>query len=1082
MREMKNCLMKMGILLLLAVMANSLWANPKPKSSKTTFRVVLTKPVAIDDSLSADAKTLLKFNPTTNDIVNGTLSALTIIESPRNGSIGFTALDTLIYMPNDGFCGKDTLFYQICNERFECDTAMIEIAVSCLGQNGDTSLVPATKDDIAITFMNTSVDINVLANDSLRSVLVRPLSISGQPHNGLAWVSNNRVIYLPNSLFCGKDTLMYAVCNAAGCDTSWVFITVECRAGDNTNRNKPIALNDTFSIARNGFLFMQPLKNDTINGTLAGMSIVKEAKHGSILFSSIDSLVYIPQMGYCGADTVSYRICNDLFLCDTATIYINIACTIDSTGGDLPPVAFDDVSSTPQGNQVGILVLANDNINAPLIKPITIVGDPNHGTAWIYLNEIIYKPDSAFCGETDTVSYEICNKNGCDVADVIISVGCVVIIRGQDVIAHDDKVTTDRSKIVEFRPTLNDTLNGVLLGVGIVSEPKNGSIGFLGIDTLIYVPNYRYCGKDTMSYSVCREDFKCDTAYVFFEVNCTPLGERPDVLNDVVTVVKNTATKINVTKNDASNGPIVLPLSIVGFPKHGTASFDAEGKIDYTPALDVCNVKDTLAYIMCNEYGCDTGYVYINIICENVLLPIANDDEAVSFKNTSVEKNVIANDILNGILETITITKQPTNGTASILNNNIIYAPNQDFCNAKDTVEYTICTKNGCATALFVIDISCENRFMKLPTARVDTVTTMQSRAIAIAILNNDSTYAYPLEDVYIIENVTHGVVTLDGGNNAIYIPIPSFCGDMDSFTYALCTVRGCDTTKVYINVDCDPAMSIAPIAVEDSVFTLRQQGVFIDILQNDSLYGADSVRIIRLAKRGTVALQANKKLFYQPDATFCGRLDSVSYAVCNVKGCDTATVRIAVGCDTTAQYEPVANFDVAKTDINRAVLIPIFRNDTLRGAIVTEVSVQPKNGLAMINGDSVAVYIPKGEFWGRDTFTYIICNLAGCDTAIVYLTVIAGKDIVVYNAFSPNGDNINDKFIIRGIDNYPNNEVAIYNRWGNEVFRRKGYNNDDPWNGLWDNNMLMDGTYFYIIHLNDDKKQKLSGYIQVHK
>jgi gliding motility-associated-like protein len=51
----------------------------------------------------------------------------------------------------------------------------------------------------------------------------------------------------------------------------------------------------------------------------------------------------------------------------------------------------------------------------------------------------------------------------------------------------------------------------------------------------------------------------------------------------------------------------------------------------------------------------------------------------------------------------------------------------------------------------------------------------------------------------------------------------------------------------------------------------------------------------------------------------------------------------------------------------------------------------------------------------------------------------------VVHNAFSPNGDGINEKFVIDNIDDtvcYPDNTVEIYNRWGVLVYETKGYNN----------------------------------------
>jgi gliding motility-associated-like protein len=75
----------------------------------------------------------------------------------------------------------------------------------------------------------------------------------------------------------------------------------------------------------------------------------------------------------------------------------------------------------------------------------------------------------------------------------------------------------------------------------------------------------------------------------------------------------------------------------------------------------------------------------------------------------------------------------------------------------------------------------------------------------------------------------------------------------------------------------------------------------------------------------------------------------------------------------------------------------------------------------------------------------------------------------------------VNDLFTIDGIDAYPNNKLIIFNRWGNSVYEKVGYSND--WNGTWNSQMMLpDGTYFYILELNDDEARKFSGYIQIHR
>lgn len=68
-------------------------------------------------------------------------------------------------------------------------------------------------------------------------------------------------------------------------------------------------------------------------------------------------------------------------------------------------------------------------------------------------------------------------------------------------------------------------------------------------------------------------------------------------------------------------------------------------------------------------------------------------------------------------------------------------------------------------------------------------------------------------------------------------------------------------------------------------------------------------------------------------------------------------------------------------------------------------------------------------------------------------------------NTFTPNGDNINDTWEIKGIEDYPSCEVNIYDRWGQRVYRSTGYK--DPFDGTSKGKDLPVATYYYVIELN---------------
>ena len=82
-----------------------------------------------------------------------------------------------------------------------------------------------------------------------------------------------------------------------------------------------------------------------------------------------------------------------------------------------------------------------------------------------------------------------------------------------------------------------------------------------------------------------------------------------------------------------------------------------------------------------------------------------------------------------------------------------------------------------------------------------------------------------------------------------------------------------------------------------------------------------------------------------------------------------------------------------------------------------------------------------------------------------------------IYNIISPNGDNMNDVWEVENIQDFPDNVVKIYNRWGNLVFEMSSYQN--TWAGTDNNgNLLLAGAYYFVLEMNDPEKTVLTGSI----
>ncbi|MEM1118813.1 MAG: gliding motility-associated C-terminal domain-containing protein [Bacteroidota bacterium] len=205
---------------------------------------------------------------------------------------------------------------------------------------------------------------------------------------------------------------------------------------------------------------------------------------------------------------------------------------------------------------------------------------------------------------------------------------------------------------------------------------------------------------------------------------------------------------------------------------------------------------------------------------------------------------------------------------------------------------------------------------------------------------------------------------------------------------------------------------------------------------------------------------------------------EKACFVVCDVNGvCDTTMVTIIVKPQSVKL--PVANLDVDTTEQGSPIVINVLANDSLFGELRNkEILENPANGTVVFNDDWTVTYTPNEEYCNSsipETLMYGICNDNGCDTAMVEIYVTC-TTMEILNGFSPNNDGINDFFTIKGIERFPQNEVQIFNRWGNIVFRQQGYKN--RWDGTFDNKLLPDGTYFYLV--TDGEGGKYSGFVQI--
>ncbi len=122
-----------------------------------------------------------------------------------------------------------------------------------------------------------------------------------------------------------------------------------------------------------------------------------------------------------------------------------------------------------------------------------------------------------------------------------------------------------------------------------------------------------------------------------------------------------------------------------------------------------------------------------------------------------------------------------------------------------------------------------------------------------------------------------------------------------------------------------------------------------------------------------------------------------------------------------------------------------------------------PETGILSLGPNNCFDYMPGSDFIGEDIFCLELCSGEICDTTIIRVDVNQ-EGLVFFTGMSPNGDGINDAFTIKNIESFPDNNLIIYNRWGNRIFQKENYANDNGWDGTFNNLNLPDGVYFYLL------------------
>ena len=1048
-------------------------------------------------------------------LTSGTLTAnYQFTLSPVSASVGTFAVNAAngqyVFTPNSSFTGSAQTTYTVCNTSVNpsvCSSTTVIIYVYP---------TPAPANDFTTTTSGGIVSGNAAANDSGTTSAV--FSLVNQPTGGTLTINSVSGVYSFTAApaFTGVTTASYNLCNGAAtsCSTAVISITVHPLIVAN-----PDIINTSPTTSVTGNLLGNDAGITTTLGATYSVTLNQpSASSGSfVLNSSTGQYTFIPNSTFSGSVQTTYQVCNTAVnapQCSTATITINV----------FPgPVPVNDFTTTLINTPVYGNAASNDIGVSGGTFSITV--QPAGGT--VILNsstgQFTFTPSPSFTGVT-TATYNLCNG-----APVTCSPAVISITVYPALVAVDDLVQTSSTVAVNGSLLNNDL--GVIAGSSytVSVSPVAPASGTLVVNAsngqYTFTPNPAFSGSLTTTYTVCNINVNpiiCSTATLTIFV-----GDMPIAVDDEAVTIIDTPVSGGVALNDSN---LTNAIFTFGMPGNGTITANsATGQYTFTPAAGFTGTT-SVTYTLCNIVSPPCATAVVNFTVYPELKAI--NDQTVTNVNTPVSGTLTANDlgIIAGGVYSVSVS-QPSSGSGTIVVNaadgTYTFTPSTGYTGGV-LATYTLCqtNPNQCSSATISIIVGARssiglskvlskteynsdgtlNQTYKL------VVKNMGNQLLSDIAISDDLSATYPSPSTFTLQSITASdaagtQIALDntytgaGTKTVMTIPMTSSLavGKTDTIVFQV-KVSPNGFSGTYNNLANVTAIGSSTLVADASVNSLDPDPDGDGNPQNNT---SPTTFTCSLVKIGIAKSVSNVEIAGSGchNITFKFTIKNYGTAtIYNVSVIDnlektfgsTATYSVLASPSSLNNLLiPNANFTGNGNNVNLVApgsSLTAGATDTL----ILKVKYCLKGTSSFSNvAQASASSLPEGGFTGSDdsdngTDPDPNNNNNPSDEGENLPTVFTPEgEFFIPQGFSPNNDGVNDELRIRGIENYPANEFSIINRWGNVVYKKKGY--DNSWNGTsnmginYGSDQLPEGTYFYILDLGDGQKA-LKGFIYLNR
>ncbi|NQX81015.1 MAG: DUF11 domain-containing protein, partial [Flavobacteriaceae bacterium] len=513
----------------------------------------------------------------------------------------------------------------------------------------------------------------------------------------------------------------------------------------------------------------------------------------------------------------------------------------------------------------------------------------------------------------------------------------------------------------------------------------------------------------------------------------------------------------------------------------------------------------------------------------------AVDDIANTYMDIPVSGNLLTNDEdgeddVNTITQSTITTTEGGVVTIDTITGEYNYIPVAGFV-GDDTFEYTICDDVDpqiCSTASVTITVMKNpvEGVNNNPVATNDTATTEGVNPVKISVLTND--FDINKDNITLSTDLVtqpeYGTVVINDDGTITYTPEEGYTGKY-TFVYQICDDGEpslCDTAIVSVTVLADDGINNT-YANDDSYNVSENGTMTANVMSNDTdIEGDDQVMSINPivdVAHGELTINEDGSFTYTPEEGYIGS-DSFVYEICDDNedsSCDQATVIFTVNPLYRIDLDITKEVNVLEPYVGENIEFTITVTNTGKNT-ATNINIKEELpfGYTYVSHDTSTGVYDGSSIWN-------IPSLSPDEQVILVLEVMVSENadydsgdyintasietfdqidpnednniaesgtdptcLLVYNEFSPNADGFNDVFEIRCLsDEYPENRLEVFNRWGSVVYTKNNY--DNTWDGKTNvsgsiggsGTELPSGTYFYVLDLKDGSIPK-QGWIYI--